>query len=157
LRGQLRAHVAILTALVTISAYNSLAFVATTFRPALDFLPVWLQISIRGSVVPVLFLLTGALSPLHADAGDLLAGAATDMLHGTVRAVVKQWRARIRAAKRAGTDLAPVAVALMRDAGDHAGARRIALIAEGLAAAETGPSPRAHAGRAPRAAARLRR
>lgn len=138
---QLRGHIAILTALVAFSAVNATAFAAETWHPAAGFLPSWLQIGIRGCVVPVFFLLTGALSPLSQDAGDELAHASRAMLRRTVKATVRQWNARIENARRAGVDLAPVAISLMLDAGDTDGARRVELIARGLAAAEAGSIP----------------
>src|SRR5579859_6760447 len=91
LSGQLKAHIVILAALVAFSAVNATAFAAETWHPAAGFLPTWLQIGIRGAVVPVFFLLTGALSPLHADTGDELVAASRHMLHRTVRATLKQW------------------------------------------------------------------
>lgn len=138
LAGQIKAHVAILAALVAFSAVNATAFAAETWHPAPGFLPTWLQIGIRGAVVPCLFLLTGALSPLTVNASDELAAASRHMLHRTIKATVKQWNARIERARKHGLDLAPVAVSLMLDAGDTDGARRVQLIANGLDAAEHG-------------------
>lgn len=138
LAGQIKAHVAILAALVAFSAVNATAFAAETWHPAPGFLPTWLQIGIRGAVVPCLFLLTGALSPLTVNASDELAAASRHMLHRTIKATVKQWNARIERARKHGLDLAPVAVSLMLDAGDVDGARRVQLIAEGLDIAESG-------------------
>jgi hypothetical protein len=86
----------------------------------------------------VLFLLTGALSPLTVNASDELAAASRHMLHRTIRATVRQWNHRIERARKHGVDLAPVAVSLMMDAGDADGARRVQLIAEGLNVAESG-------------------
>ncbi|HEV2460221.1 MAG TPA: hypothetical protein VGS80_17835 [Ktedonobacterales bacterium] len=141
LSRQLKAHAAILAALVLFSAVNATAFAAETWHPAAGFLPVWLQIGIRGAVVPIFFLLTGALSPLTITASDELATTSRHMLRKTIRAVTKQWNARIERARRTGLDLAPTTVALMLDAGDTDGARRVELIARGLAAAESGLIP----------------
>jgi len=138
LAGQLKAHIAILAALVMFSAVNATAFAAETWHPAPGFLPSWLQIGLRGAVVPVLFLLTGALSPLTVNASDELAAASRHMLHRTIRATVRQWNHRIERARKHGVDLAPVAVSLMMDAGDADGAHRVQLIAEGLNVAESG-------------------
>jgi hypothetical protein len=132
----LRAHVAILAALVAFSTYNSVAFVVATWHPTPGFVPGWLQVGVRGAVIPGFFLLTGALAPLAADPGDDLARASRAMLAKAIGATVRQWNARIDRARKRGFDLAPVAVALMMDAGDANGARRIRLIAQGLAAAE---------------------
>ena len=145
LAGQLWTNGLILAALLLFSTYNSIAFVAETWRPAPGFLPDWLQIGIRGSVIPAFFFLSGFLAPLTADAGALLASAAHSMLHTTIKATVKQWQRRVRRARKQGIDLAPVAIALMEDAGDTNGARRIQMIAEGLDAAEA--ATRARIGR----------
>lgn len=136
LAGQLWINGAILAALLLFSTYNSIAFVAETWRPAPGFLPEWLQIGIRGSVIPVFFFLSGFLVPLATDASALLASAAHSMLHTTIKATVRQWQRRVRRARKQGIDLAPVAIALMEDAGDTNGARRIQMIASGLDAAE---------------------
>lgn len=141
LSANLRLHVGILAALVVFSTYNSIAFVAATWHPIPGWLPGWLQIGIRGSVVPSLFLLTGALAPLSEDAGGMLARAAHDMLQRTLKATVKQWRRRVDRAYHGGLDLAPVAVSLFLDAGDTDGARRVQLIADGLNRAEGKNAP----------------
>lgn len=133
----LRVNLGILSGLVAFSAYNSVSFAAATWHPTgIGFLPASVQIAIRGMIVPGLFLLAGFLSPLTADAGALLADASHTMLHKTLRTTLRQWKRRVDKAAHSGLDLAPVAVALMRDAGDEEGARRVALIADGLNAAE---------------------
>lgn len=137
LRAQVRANVAILAALLLFQEFTSLGFTVETFHPAPGFLPGWLQIGIRGSAVPWLFLMAGYLIPLSVNAGEVLSRASGDMLHKTVKSTVRQWNKRIDHARKSGLDLAPVAVSLMLDAGDTDGARRIQLIADGLAQAET--------------------
>jgi hypothetical protein len=129
-------HVAVLLFLVAFSTYNSVAFVAKVWTPIPGWLPGWVQTDVRGAIIPALFLLTGLLAPLDADAGELLVAASHGMLTRTLRATVRQWTGRIERARRRGVDLAPIAVALMVDTGDLDGARRVGLIAEGLAAAE---------------------
>jgi hypothetical protein len=143
LRTQLWVQGAILAGLVAFSAYNATAFVASTWTPAPGWLPAPLQIAVRGLIVPVLFLLTGFLSPLTTDAGAILASASREMLHHTIKTTVKQWRTRIKRARKRGLNLAPVAVALMLDAGDADGARRVQMIDSGLAYAEAGGDARA--------------
>jgi hypothetical protein len=138
LTAQLRANVVVLAALILLSMYNGAAFLSHTWPIVPGFLPAGVQIAIRAVVLPVLFLASGFLTPLYTSAGDVLEAASREMLHRTVRATLKQWRQRIDQAQRASLDLAPVAVALMEDAGDTDGARRIRLIAAGLAAAEQG-------------------
>ncbi len=148
LKAQARANFWILAALLAFQEFTSLGFTVETFHPAPGFLPSWLQIGIRGSAVPVLFLLAGLLVPLSVDAGAVLTRASGDMLHKTVKATVRQWNKRINRARRSGVDLAPVAVSLMLDAGDSDGARRIQLIADGLARAEGRADRTASAARA---------
>lgn len=145
LAAQLRVHVAILGALVAFSTFNSVAFVASTWHPTPGWLPAWAQIGIRGAIIPAFFLLAGFLSPLHADAGALLASASHDMLHRTIKATVRQWKRRVETARKRGLDLAPIAVALMIDAGDTDGARRVEMIARGLNVAEGLEHASAHA------------
>lgn len=139
-RPQLAAHVAILAALVAFQAYNSYRFLALTGRPDL----------LRALVLPLAFLVSGALSPLTHDPADELRAASRSMLHYTVRKMARQWRKRVRHAagpawwqfwrrRSEAVDLSPIAIALMHDAGDAAGARRIQLIADGLSTAEGRP------------------
>jgi hypothetical protein len=71
------------------------------------------------------------------------AAASRHMLHRAIGATMKQWNWRIETARRSGGDLAPVVVSLLVDAGDVDGARRVQLIAAGLAGAETGHSSQA--------------
>ncbi len=137
---QFRVHVALLGFLVALSMYNGAAFLASTWPVAPGFLPPALQIAIRAVVLPALFVASGFLVPLHTSAGDVLRGASAEMLHRTVRATLRQWRRRIARAESRGLDLAPVAIALLLDAGDTEGARHVHLIAEGLASAEAGAS-----------------
>lgn len=141
LRTQLWVQGSILAGLVGFSAYNATAFVASTWTPAPGWLPAPLQLGVRGLIVPVLFLLTGFLSPLTTDAGAILASASREMLHHTIKTTVRQWRQRIKRARRRNLNLAPVAIALMLDAGDADGARRIHMIDAGLAHAEAGHAP----------------
>lgn len=144
---QLRLHVALLAGLVLFSIGNGIAFWASIAHPATT--GAWIQIAIRGAVIPVLFLATGALAPVSSDAAALLSQAADDMLYSTVRTSVRQWKRRVRKARKAGVDLAPLAVSLMLDAGESDAARRIQLIADGLARAELGVSGGTLQGRPP--------
>jgi hypothetical protein len=149
MEGQFRTNLGIAGFLIVFSTYNSIAYVAETFHPAPGFLPAWVQIGIRGGVIPALFLLAGFLTPLTADAAVLLRSASHAMLHRTLNRALKQWNRRIDKAFGRGNDLAPIAVALMIDAGDEDGARRIQLIADGLAKVEgtaTGTDPLADEG-----------
>lgn len=127
---------AILCALVSFSAYNSVAFVASHWTPASGWLPGPVQIGIRGLVVPLLFLASGSLTPLHTDAGTTLNRASTRMLRKAIRVTLSQWDARLQHAEKHGLPLDSLAVALFEDAGDKDGARRVQMIADGLAQAE---------------------
>jgi hypothetical protein len=130
----------ILIALIAFSTYNSIQFVASTWAPT-GWLPGWLQILVRGAIVPGLFYLAGELIPLITEPGDVLAHASREMTFAAVRTVSRQWGKRLRRARRRNLDLAPIAVTLLHDAGDMPGASRIRLIAEGLTAAEEGRMP----------------
>jgi hypothetical protein len=142
--GQLEAQYTrqrnILIALIAFSTYNSVQFVASTWHPS-GWLPGWLQILVRGAIVPGLFYLAGELTPLITEPGDVLAHASREMTFAAVRTVSKQCGRRLRRARRRNLDLAPIAVTLLHDAGDVPGAARIRLIAEGLTAAEEGRMP----------------
>jgi len=67
----------ILIALIAFSTYNSVQFVASTWHPS-GWLPGWLQILVRGAIVPGLFYLAGELTPPYhrtwRRAGACLAG-----------------------------------------------------------------------------------
>jgi hypothetical protein len=142
--GQLEAQYTrqrnILIALLAFSVYNSVQFVASTWMPT-GWLPGPLQILFRGAIVPGLFYLAGELTPLITEPGDVLAHASREMTFAAVHTMSRQWRRRLRRARRRNLDLAPIAVTLLHDAGDMPGAARIRLIAEGLTAAEEGRMP----------------
>ena len=144
--SQLRAHVGIPGVLVLFQAYNSLQFLGATWRPSPGIVPEPVQLAIHALVLPAAFLVSGALSPFTVDAGDELRHAPRQMLHRMLRATLQQWQQRIQQARTQGVDLAPITVALMHDAGDLDGARRITLIAEGLVVAEAGHAERASTG-----------
>ncbi len=133
---QLKLQMAILVGLVAFSIGNGIAFWASIAHPSDA--GSWAQVVLRGVMVPVLFLATGALAPVSSDAASLLSQAADDMLYSTVKVTVRQWKKRVRKARKAGVDLAPLAIALMLDAGETDHARRIQLIADGLVRAELG-------------------
>jgi hypothetical protein len=143
LEGQYTRQRTVLLLLIAFSTFNSIEFVASTWHPS-GWLPGWLQILVRGAIVPALFYLAGELTPLSTEPGDVLAHASREMTFAAVRTVSKQWGRRLRRRRRArrrNLDLAPIAVTLLHDAGDVPGAARIRLIAEGLTAAEEGRMP----------------
>jgi hypothetical protein len=130
----------VLLLLIAFSTFNSIEFVASTWHPS-GWLPGWLQILVRGAIVPGPFYLAGELTPLITKPGDVLSHASREMTFAAVRTVSRQWGRRLRRARRRNLDLAPIAVTLLHDAGDVPGAARIRLIAEGLTAAEEGRMP----------------
>lgn len=140
--SQFRSNVAILGGLVVFQCFTSVAFAAESWHPAPGFLPDWVQIGITGLIIPVLFLLSGFLAPLHQSPGAILSHASEGILHYAVSQNVRHWRRRIKRVHRRGGDLSPLMSALLTEAGDTAGARRTGLIAESLSVAEGGMAPR---------------
>lgn len=138
---QFRVQVSILALLGLFSAWNSNLFLAAYWHPAATAIPTWLMILVRGSVVPVLILLSGALVPLHEDPGADLSRASAKILRSTMRDTVQQMKQRIKEARERGSDLAPVTVALLLDASDVQGARRLRMIHEGLRDTEGEETP----------------
>lgn len=122
--------------LLSFSMFCSVMFTATYWKPVTLWPPYAVQLVLRGSIIPVLFALTAMLAPLHTDASALLAKTSHDMLDRTLRQMRRQWYGRITKAAKGNLDLSPIGVALMEDAGDREGARRIQLIAAGLDRAE---------------------
>lgn len=139
---QFRIHLGITCGLVAFSVFNSIAFWALVMRP--QTIGDWLQVVVRGLIVPLAFLAAGFLTPLSHDAAQLLQDASAVMLRQTVKVTVKQWRRRVARARKAGIDLAPVAVELMEDAREVDAARRIRIIAHALDVAEGRVPERAH-------------
>jgi hypothetical protein len=131
-----KVQLAILILLGLFSAFNSNMFLSAFWHPLATDVPVWLQTIIRGSVVPLLLLATGALTPLHEDPSAYLTRASTAILRRTLRATVGQMKSRIRQARQHKADLVPIAVALMVDSGDYDGAKRLRLISEGISESE---------------------
>lgn len=136
IKGQFKLHLWITIGLVTFSMINSTAFWIVTTRPQSFW--EWVSTIVRGAVIPAAFLAAGFLTPLTHDASQMLADTAHTMLHKTTKAMAKQWKARIKQAQKQKLDLAPIAIALMQEEGDHKAARRISIIAEALSAAERG-------------------
>lgn len=141
---RLQVEAGILLALLVFSAFNATAFVAATWHPTSGWLPPWLQIGIRGCVIPAFFFAAGFLSPLHTDASEQLHATSTSMLRRTLKAIDKQWKQRLAQAQKRNADLAPIAIALLEDAGDTDGARRVQLIAAGLEATATTTATTSH-------------
>ncbi|MGZ6350603.1 MAG: hypothetical protein ACXWQ8_14015 [Ktedonobacterales bacterium] len=138
IRAQFKLHMWITVGLVVFSMVNSMLFWYVTWPTAEKSAFDIVQIIIRGAVIPMAFLAAGFLTPLTHDASAMLADVAHSMLTKTTKAMAKQWKQRIKQAQRQKIDLAPIAISLMQDAGDHAAAKRIQVIADGLARAERG-------------------
>lgn len=118
LKRQVLFHGGVMLALTTFDAYC-----------------VW-QLSPAALVLPALFFTSSLLVEADEDAGGLLARQAHAMQMQTTRTTVGQWRSRMRRARKLAINLAPVAAALMRDAGNEADAKRITIIDDALTAAE---------------------
>jgi hypothetical protein len=135
---QMRTQVIILGVLVVFSMFNSNLFLANFWHPSSEYLPAWAQFAIRGSVIPILFLLTGFLTPLTEDAARFLSRVSNRDLNTLLRAHRKDTKRRIKALRHAGGDLTPVVVATAVDLGEPDVARRMRLLSEGLKEAENG-------------------
>ncbi|MBF6591670.1 MAG: hypothetical protein IVW57_14250, partial [Ktedonobacterales bacterium] len=112
-------HLRITVGLVLFSVLNSVGFWAALLRPAsvLD----WLQVAVRGAVIPVAFLAAGFLMPLHESVESTLQDVGADLVRTMVRASTRQWRTRVKRARKRGANLAePVAMLLeMQEGGEH--------------------------------------
>ncbi|MGZ6362198.1 MAG: hypothetical protein ACXWP0_11015, partial [Ktedonobacterales bacterium] len=123
IRAQFKLHMWITVGLVVFSMVNSMLFWYVTWPTAEKSAFDIVQIIIRGAVIPMAFLAAGFLTPLTHDASAMLADVAHSMLTKTTKAMAKQWKQRIKQAQRQKIDLAPIAISLMQDAGDHAAAK----------------------------------
>lgn len=131
---EFRIHTAITSGLVAFSIFNAIAFWAMIEHPVS--IGDWLSVVVRGTVIPLAFLAAGFLVPLEYDANRILSDASHKMLKRTVKVTARQWHRRIKRAQEAGINLAPITAALMEDANDKRGARRIRLIDESLSRVE---------------------
>jgi hypothetical protein len=87
-------------------------------------------------LIPLFAAISTLLTEIEDDPNGLLARAAYEMTQKAVKLVQQQWDDRVQNVVQSGHNLSPVAIALMVDAGDEAGAKRIRIIEEGLATAE---------------------
>lgn len=133
-----RLHFGITCALVGFSMLNSTAFWASQMHPAS--FGDWLQVGLRGSLIPAFFLLAGFLVPLHQSTAETLAETAGDLIDTMMRAARKQWRKRVRKARRRGANLAePVALLLeMQEAGGKPASEMVRALDAAIRAAEAG-------------------
>lgn len=133
--SQFRIHMWITVGLVAFSIFNAWQFWRLTYPAVITGWDV-VAITIRAAFIPAAFLAAGFLVPLEYDAGMLLADASHKMLRRTIKITISQWNRRISRARKQNIDLAPIAIALMEDAGHRDGARRVQMIAAGLNVAE---------------------
>lgn len=135
-------HYRITVGLVAFSCFNSVAFWAAIMQPR-NF-GDWLQVGIRGAVIPVGFLAAGFLTKLREDVDDTLTDAGDDLERTMVASATKQWRQRVRRARKRGANLAePLASLLeMREKGGMPASVRVRMMDAAILAAEDG-SPRA--------------
>ena len=127
-------HLGLTAGLVAFSMFNAIAYWALTTHPQTS--ADWVQVVIRGIVIPAFFLAAGFLTPLHHDATDTLDQAAASILSKTVKVTIKQWHKRVQQNAKQGVDLAPVVIALLHKQGDAGAAERVSLIAAQLDVAE---------------------
>lgn len=129
---QFRVQIGTLILLGAFSAWNGANFLAGAWRPTDGAIPAWIQVGIRSAIVPLLILLSGALVPVAEDTSAILSRTAAKILRQTMRDVADQMHQQVREAKEQGASLSPLVTALLVDAGDPRGARRIRTIHEGL-------------------------
>ncbi len=124
--------------LVSFSVVNELAFWANQMHPmgAVG----WAQVALRAAVVPLAFLAAGFLVPVGESVEDALRGVAADIARVMVRHASKQWRRRVRRARRNGANLAePVAMLLeMSEAGGQTGSQIVRSLDAAIREAEGG-------------------
>lgn len=141
-RAQYRVHLGLTVLLVAFSMFSATGFRAVSWQVQYHHAPAgladWGQILLIGTIVPAFFFCAAFLVPLHHAPAEALRDTSDGLLDTTLKAVREQWSTRLKRARKSGLDLAPVAVALLLDADDPESARRIQLIADGLARAEGG-------------------
>jgi hypothetical protein len=145
----LRVTAGVLALLAGFSFFNQLLFLGQSWHPSSTMIPVAWQWLVRAAVLPVLVLVSGVIAPLHEDPSAELARASASILRQCLRDVSDQVRNQIREAKERGDPLAPIATALLLDAQDPRGARRLRTIHEGLQETRGEVVPHHEAGNAP--------
>jgi hypothetical protein len=126
-----RTHLAMVGGLVLFQIFASIAFLSETWTPAPG-LPAWLQILVRGTVTPALFLLAGFLTPVAESPAALLQRGTADVLEIAVNASLGDWRKDIVKARKRGTKLTGLMTALLRHTGDAESAGLVQTIASEL-------------------------
>lgn len=138
LERRFRLHLRITCGLVAFSMFNSVAFWATIMQPqtAAD----WAQTALRGAVLPLAFLAAGFLTAVREDVSDALTDAGDDLTRTMVRAATRQWRKRVRRARRRGANLAePVAILLeMQESGGMPSSVMVRMMDAAIRTAEDG-------------------
>jgi hypothetical protein len=87
---------------------------------------------IEAVIIPVFAAISTFLTEVEDDPGALLSRMAHTMTLAAVKKIDNQWSQRLASAVQNRRNLAAIAVALMEDAGDTAGASRIRIIEQGL-------------------------
>lgn len=138
IEGRYHLHLRITIGLVGFSVFNSIAFWATMLHPRT--LTDWAQVALRGAVIPIAFLCAGFLTPLRESAEGALQDAGGDLTRVMVKHATRQWRARVRQARRRGANLAePVAVLLeMREGGGMPASVMVRMMDAAIRTAEDG-------------------
>jgi hypothetical protein len=122
------------------SGFNSVFFLAGHWVPVEGtIIPDFIQLLIRGLIIPALFLSTAFLLPVDENLARLLNDMHSRDLRALVKAHRKNMNQRIKSIRKAGGDLAPIIVAYSAELGEHEIARRTRLLAEGIAEAESSP------------------
>lgn len=137
--GRLKASIYPLAVMLVLQGACSVVFTAETYHPTGTALPLPVMVVAIGLITPGLAFLAGFLIPLQRSPTEMLAEASHTMLGDTMTSVQKQWYSRVRSARKGGHNLAPVAQALLEDAGHGDHARRLSLMD---AAIPGGTSPR---------------
>lgn len=133
---QLRWHGLALAALVAFQAWNSNLFLSVFWHPSTTVVPLWVQWVIRGSIIPLFFLLTALLVPLEEDHAHFLNRVLGHDLRNVLAAHRKDLKRRIAAIRARKGNLTPVVVAMATDLGEPDVARRMRLIDQGISDAE---------------------
>lgn len=111
LEARYQLHYRITVALVGFSVLNSVGFWASQMQPAS--VGAWAQVILRGAVVPLFFLAAGFLVPLHESVEGALQDVGADLIRVMVRHASKQWRYRVKRARKMQANLAePLAMLL---------------------------------------------
>lgn len=108
----------------------------TVINGGQNLVPPGVAALIEAVIIPVFGAVSTFLTEVEDDPGALLSRMAHTMTLEAVKKIDAQWSKRLASAVQNNHNLAPIAVALMDDSGDAAGAGRIRIIEQGLGAVE---------------------